>query len=300
MALKDVYDSADEIEEIYRPLYEEKDGKHVFKTSLFDPNAVTDGKGIKKLKEEAGGYRIKLKEATTKLESYAKLGEATELQEKLDRITELEALAAAGGSKSKEAAEALAKTMTAAEKTKWEREIAPKLAEAERSAKLVQYYEQAAQNQAIRDATLKAIGDFKQGKLDPDAIEDALMYAERHLVAETERDEETGLLVVKAVRSRDGVGVTPDVEVGVWLSEMVGRKRHWLQGSEGSGATGDRRGPNLNLSGNPWTFENWNSTKQGEIVKTKGEKYAADMAKAAGTTLGGLRPKPKTQQRVNQ
>lgn len=292
MALKDAYDSADEIEEIYRPLYEEKDGKHVFKTSLFDPASITDSKGIKKLKDEAGGYRIKLKDATTKLEGYAKLGDAAELQEKLDKIAELEALAAAGGSKSKEAAAELAKSMTAQEKVKWERELAPKLAEAERSTKLVQHYEQQEQRRAVQDAAMRAINEFKQGKLDPGAIEDALLYAERHLTVETERDEETGLLKVVSVRTKDGVGVTPDVDPGVWLSEMVGRKSHWLQGSEGSGATGDRRG-RIDLSGNPWTYEGWSSTKQGEIFKTKGEAYARDMAKLAGTTLGGLRPAPK-------
>lgn len=292
MALKDVYDSADEIEEIYRPLYEEKEGKHVFKTSLFDSNAVTDSKGIKKLKDEAGRYRLELKDHKTKAEAYSKFGDPTELQEKLDKIAELEALAAAGGSKSKEAAEALAKTMTAAEKTKWEREIAPKLQAGEKAVQLVAHYEQAQAQQAIRDEALKAINGFKQGKLDPGAVEDALMYAERHLIAETERDEETGLLVIKSIRTKANAGVTEDIGADAWLSEMVSRKSHWLQGSEGTGANGSPRGK-LDLSGNPWTAENWDTGKQGQVVKTKGVTIAQEMAKVAGTTLGGMPPKRK-------
>jgi hypothetical protein len=293
MALKDVYDSADDIPEEFRSLYEEKDSKHVFKTSLFEPDTIaTKSVGIKKLKDEAGGYRVKLKEVSTLADKYKAFGAPEELQEKLDKIAELEALAAAGGSKSKEAAAELAKTMTAQEKVKWEREIAPKLAEADKSAKLVGHYEAQEQRRAVQDAALKAINTFKQGKLDPGAVEDALLYAERHLVAEVERDEETGLLVVKSVRTKDGVGVTPDVEADSWLSEMVGRKSHWLQGSEGSGANGSPRGK-MDLSGNPWSRESWHTGKQGDIVRTKGAAIAEQMAKHAGTTLGGLPPKAK-------
>lgn len=297
MALRDVYDSADDIEEIHRPLYEEKDGKHVIKMSLFDPEAFQGRAGIKKLKDEAGGYRIKLKDATTLADKYKGFGTPEELQEKLDKYPELEAAAAAGGSKSKEAVEALAATKVQTEKTKWEREIAPKLAEGERAGKLVQHYEQQQTLRALTDEAMKAINEFKKGKLDPSAIEDALMYAERHLVAETERDEETGLLKITSIKTKDGVGVTPDVGVGEWLLEMVGRKQHWLLGSEGSGSEGSRRNGRLDLTGNPFTYEGWNTGEQGKIFRADPEK-AKNLAKMAGTTLGGLRPKPKTPQRA--
>jgi hypothetical protein len=299
MALKDVYDDIEEIEETYRPLYEEKDGKHQLKVSLFDPEAFTGRAGIKRLKEEAGGYRVKLKDTKTALDSYSALGTLDELKEKLEKYPELEAAAQAGGSKSAEAVNKQVETRLGTEKTKWEREIAPKLAEAERANKLVQHYEQAQQAQAVRDAVMKSINEFKKGKLDPGAIEDALMYADRHFQAETERDEETGLLKIVSVRTKEGVGVTPDVDPDVWLLEMLGRKGHWLQGSEGSGANGTTRGGNVDLTGNPWTYEGWNTGKQAEIVRAD-RKKADDLAKRAGTSVGGLRPKPKTPQRAGR
>lgn len=298
MALREVYESLDDIEEAFRPLFKEQtvDGKavHVFDTSQFEGGTVIGTAGRKKLQDEAGGYRTKLKDAKTNLEKYTALGSIEELQEKLEKYPELEAAAAAGGSKSAEVVKQQVETRLNGEKTKWLKEIEPKLKESERNAALVAHYEQQETNRALRDAALKVIGDFKQGKLDPDAIEDALMYAERHLMAETERDEETGLLKITRIRTKDGVGVTPDVEPAAWFSELVGKKRHWLQGSEGSGSSGDgRRSPIAGGDHVHWTHEGWNMTKQGEIVKTKGKPYAESMAKLAGTVLGGPRPAPK-------
>lgn len=297
MALKEVYDSQDEIEERSRHLYVEKEGKWNLDLSQFEGIAGTAGQ--KKLRDEAGAWRIKHKEANTKLESYTKLGSLEELQERLDKLPELEAAAAAGGSKSKEALEQQVNAKLGTEKTKWEREIAPKLAEGERNGKLVAHYEGEQVRRALVDEAMKAINEFKKGKLDPGAIEDALMYAERHLTAETERDEETGLLKITSVRTKEGVGVTPDLGAAEWLLEMVGRKSHWLQGSEGSGANGSPRGGRLDLTGNPFTFEGWNMAEQGKIYKQDPER-AKSLAKMAGTTVGGLRPKPKTRQGAQQ
>jgi len=301
MALRESYEDIEEIPEAYRPLYKEvKEGestKHIFDTSQFEGGTVIGTKGRLKLQEEAGGYRTKLKEAKTTLDKYTSLGTLEELTERMGKFPELEAAAAANGSKSKEAVDAQVNTRLAGEKTKWEREIAPKLAEGERNGKLVAHYEQAQITQAVRDAALKAVNEFKKGKLDPGAIEDALMYAERHLSAEVERDEETGLLKIVSIRTKDGVGVTPDVDADVWLLEMLGRKQHWLQGSEGSGSNGSNRNGRVDLTGNPWTYEGWDTAKQGQILKSD-RKKAEDMAKWAGTTIGGLRPKPKTPQRA--
>jgi hypothetical protein len=303
MALREVYDSADDIDEAFRPLYKEvKEGdstKYVFDTSQFEGGTVIGTKGRLKLQEEAGGYRTKLKEAKTSLEKYTALGTLEELSEKLTKYPELEAAAAAGGSKSKEAIDAQVAARLGTEKTKWEREISPKLQEAERNGKLVQHYENAQVTRALTDAAMAAINDFKKGKLDPGAIEDALMYAERHLTAETERDEETGLLKVVSIKTKDGVGVTPDVDVSTWLLEMVGRKQHWLLGSEGSGSEGSRRNGRLDLTGNPFTYEGWNLGEQGKLMRTDPER-AKSLAKAAGIKPGDLRPKPRTKQGAQQ
>jgi len=42
---------------------------------------------------------------------------------------------------------------------------------------------------------------------------------------------------------------------------------------------------------NPWKAETWNVTEQGNIVRT--DRARADkLAAAAGTKVGGLKPKP--------
>jgi hypothetical protein len=43
---------------------------------------------------------------------------------------------------------------------------------------------------------------------------------------------------------------------------------------------------------NPWTYKDWNVTAQGQVVVKYGLEKAEQMAKAADTTVGGLRPKP--------
>lgn len=45
---------------------------------------------------------------------------------------------------------------------------------------------------------------------------------------------------------------------------------------------------------NPWTYEFWNLTRQAEIYTKEGAERATALAREAGTTLGGLRPRPRT------
>jgi len=42
---------------------------------------------------------------------------------------------------------------------------------------------------------------------------------------------------------------------------------------------------------NPWAFATWNVTHQGEFVKRYGVAAAERLAKQAGTSLGGMRPR---------
>jgi hypothetical protein len=44
---------------------------------------------------------------------------------------------------------------------------------------------------------------------------------------------------------------------------------------------------------NPWSLDGWNMTKQGQYVRENGVEKAEQMAKSAGTTLGGPKPMPK-------
>lgn len=44
------------------------------------------------------------------------------------------------------------------------------------------------------------------------------------------------------------------------------------------------------IYGNPWREDQWNLTVQGRFVARYGEAKAREFAKAAGTTLGALKP----------
>lgn len=45
---------------------------------------------------------------------------------------------------------------------------------------------------------------------------------------------------------------------------------------------------------NPWTFEGWNLTAQGDYLRAKGQARAEARARDAGTSLGGAKPPPAT------
>lgn len=295
MALKLAYDSIDEVPEAHRELYTEKDGKHHFtgvegiKTDA-DVNAVHTGL----VKERTEHKATKAKYAGyTKLvnpETQAPFEKPEDLQAILDEVPTLRAAAEAGGGKS---AEAVRTQVEAAKKTlegTLGREISTLKDTNSKLLAKVAMFEDDMRINAIRNATMDAIGESKIGKFNPDAIEDALMYSERHLMVDEERDPETGDLIIKGVHTRDGVGITPGLGAAAWLSEMQPKKGHWYMPTEGTGPLGSRT--NLGPEGNnPWSAKGWNLSKQGEFYNQFGAEKAEQMAKAAGTTLGGPPPK---------
>jgi len=130
----------------------------------------------------------------------------------------------------------------------------------------------------IADNVRDVIG--KQQGFQSSAIDDAIMYGERHLEVNAE-----GRVV-----TRDGVGVTPGVDAAVWLSEMQNKKAHWWGTTQGAGARGSNGGNNGGA--NPFSHEGWNMTEQGKIL-TENADRAHQLARSAGTTVGGGRPAPK-------
>jgi len=127
----------------------------------------------------------------------------------------------------------------------------------------------------VRSAAVKA-------KLLPEAIDDALALADRTF----EIEEGTDRVVTK-----DKIGVTPGLEPAAWLTDLSATKPHWWGPTQGGGALGNREGGTGSV-GNPFTAENWNLTKQGEIYTANPAK-ATQLAQAAGTTVGGKKPAPK-------
>lgn len=101
-----------------------------------------------------------------------------------------------------------------------------------------------------------------------------------------ERTEE-GIFIVKA----DIKGLTPGLDIKGYLKEMQKTRPHWWPTSEGGGAGG--AGGTVDGVTNPWKPETWNMTQQGAVLKDQGVAVAESMAKSAGTTVGGLKPRVK-------
>ncbi len=119
-----------------------------------------------------------------------------------------------------------------------------------------------------------------QVKAAQEAEEDILLNAERMFEISSD-----GRVVTK-----DGVGVTPGITADIWFSEMQAKRPLWWGPSEGLGARGDTgNGGGLN----PWKGENWNLTDQGQYISKHGIEKAQQLAKQAGTSIGGAKPQAK-------
>lgn len=118
---------------------------------------------------------------------------------------------------------------------------------------------------AIRTAALTA-------KVIPEAVTDVLLMARGEF---------------KLV---DGKVVTEDGrDPGQWVEDSK-KTRPWLWPvAKGAGGNG---GGNLPTGENPWSADGWNMTKQGAILNSDPSK-AEQLAKEAGTTIGGLKPVAK-------
>jgi hypothetical protein len=129
----------------------------------------------------------------------------------------------------------------------------------------------------LRIVTVAVRGAASKLKVVDSAVEDVTLLAERLFTI-----DETGAVVTK-----DNVGVTPGISADVWLTDMQAKRPHWWGPSQGGGAGGNRGG-NSGVT-NPWSKDAWNLTEQGRIYKENSGK-AEQLAKAAGTTIGGPKP----------
>lgn len=273
MVLKATHDTLEEIPEAHRELYTERGGKF----ELTGIEGVKTQADIDRLNRGLTSERDAHKLSKAKLEGYLNLGDAEELQAKLDRIAELEA--AAGGkldeTKLNELVEGRLRTKTAP----LEREKAQLIAQnAEKDTK-IEAYEARERQRVIHDVVRTAAS---KSKMHEHALEDALLLAERVL----EVDEQGN------VTTKDGVGVTPGISPEVWLQEMAPKRPHWWPESGGGGGRGNPGGRGGHGGNNPFTAEHWNMTEQGRVYSESPER-AAQLAQSAGTTVGGQRPAPR-------
>jgi hypothetical protein len=274
MVLKAILDSLDEVAEPIREHYVERNGKYELAAEGFRTQADVDRLNAALVKERNDHKVVRERYAPL-----ATLGVDTDVI--LDRVTrfpELE-IASQGKIDDKKLEEIVGQRLSA-KLSPVERELKiARDAVAERDGLINQYKDRDRVNtihESVRQAATKA-------NMLPAALEDALMLGER--VFEI---DETGRVV-----TRDGVGVTPGVDAAVWLADMQAKRPHWWPTSQGAGAGGGgRQIPGGGTGGNPFTAESWNMTEQGRLFKENPQR-AHDMAKAAGTTVGGRKPMPR-------
>lgn len=265
MKLKAVVKDINDVPAEYHALYVERNGQWELQVEGMKTEA-----DVERVRAGLVAEREAHKETKQKLNAFNGL-DPEEVVSKLDRIEELE-LAAKGKLDDKQIDE-LVETRIRSRLAPLEREkqtLADKLAE---STVQIQSYEQKERQRTIHDAVRSAA---TKAKLVDTAIEDALLLAER--VFEITDDG--------VVSAKDGVGATPGSRPEDWFAEMQSKRPHWWGPSSGMGGKGGGGGGG---GGNPWTAANWNLTEQGRIYKESPAR-AEQLAKAAGTTIGGRKP----------
>jgi hypothetical protein len=270
MAIKAIEDNLDNVPAHFHELYTEQGGKFV----------LTGVEGVKPLSEfntvhtALGKERNEHKTAKQQLAAWAAFGTAEEVQTKMDRIAELEA--AAGGKLDEAAINKLVETRLNSTKAPLERQIQTLSTQLTERDNLLGQFKQEKTVRTIQDSLRDALK--KHEGFQPSAFDDAAMLAER--VFEVTED---GRVVTK-----DGVGTTPGVDPAVWLTEMQTKRPHWWGTTQGGGARGNTGGGTGGTS-NPFSNAGWNMTLQGQMIR-ENRARAEQMARAAGTTIGGPRP----------
>lgn len=270
MGIKAVVESLDEVDEKYHDLYTARDGKY----ELTGVDGMRTEADVLRVQSSLTKERSDHKLVKERLRAFGELN-ADEVLAKLDLIPELEA--AAAGKLDDAAINGIVETRIKTRIAPLERELGTYKAQSAEKDVVIGNYQARDRQTAISTAITKAA---KAIGVTDGAIEDAVVLGERVFELDENGD----------VRAKDGVGCTPGVDPQVWLTEMQDKKPHWWGESFGGGATGGNRAGKTVV--NPWTHENWNSTAQTKIYKESATR-AEQMAKSAGTTLGGSRPAAK-------
>lgn len=268
------HDSLDSLPESIDPreLYTERDGKFVL-TGITGVKTQADVDAIKGyLQEERNAH----KDTKKKLHAFDGM-DSEELQTKLDRLAELEVLTKGQQEDFDSKLEELTEARVRSRVSPLEREVKKKdEAIAEMAEELAMLRTAQVQRTILDDVRAAAT----EANLPAEALADAELLAENIFIV----DENTG----KPVTKENRLGFTDGVEADVFFTELKEKRPHWWPASRGGDAPGSGRGsafPN-----NPWSDKHWNMTEQGKVFKAQGREKAEQMAKAAGTTIGGPRP----------
>ena len=187
------YDSADQIPEGFKGLYDEVDGKF----TLAGVNGIKTQKDVNNVQEALRKERNDHGEAKTLLGKYRALGEDPDaIQTQLDRIAELEA--AAGGKLDDNKIQEMVEARLGQKTSPLERQIANLTNDVSEKDKTIATLQQALVSRDMNDAIRSVATEMK---VLGTAIPDVEMVAAAYL----EKDEHSGEFIVKA----DAKGVTP-------------------------------------------------------------------------------------------
>lgn len=264
------YATQDEIPSAYVDLYSEQAGKWV----LTGVTGIKTQADVDRVQEALRKEREDHKKVKELLSTFSGL-DPEEVRTKLDRLEELEL--ANGGKLDEQKINEIAEARVRAKVAPLERQVSQLSNQLTEKEKLIGDYTQREKLRTIHDQVRKAATN---AKLRDTAIEDVLIIAERVLEV-----DEAGNVV-----ARDGVGVTPGITPDVWLTEQQEKRPHWWPESTGAGAKGGSGGSGGSL--NPFSHEGWNMTQQAVLYKADPAK-AEQLARLAGTTVGGGRPVKK-------
>ncbi len=271
MALKAILDSLDGVPDPLKTEYIERDGKFELQVEGMKTDAdlqrIQSALALEKKTHADLQKRVKLL-GDRKIEDVVTL---------LDKIPELEA--AASGKLDEPAIQKIVEGRVRAQVAPLQRENETYKSQLADKDKLIEDYTAKERRAAIHDAVRKAA---TAAKVLPEALEDALMLAERVFELNDNGD----------VITKDKVGTIPGLQPSVWLTDLQKSRPHWWGPSAGGGGGGNRGGGSM--TENPWSHEHWNMTKQGAIY-TADKSKAEQLAKAAGhaSPIGAVRPPKK-------
>ena len=264
------YDNMSAVPEAFRPLYTEKEGKVV----LTGVNGIKTQAEIDTVMEALRKERNDHGKTREALKPFAGLN-ATEVQEKLSRFSELEA-AAAGKIDDKKIEEIVNGRL------------------AQKTGPLQLQIENLTKTLAEKDGVISTLNGTITGRKRDDIVRDAAnkMKIRPEAIPDVEAAvermmgfDELGKLVTKA----DVNGILPGLGIDDFLKAMSKSRPHWWPESEGGGSRGGNGG---GAGGkNPWSKEHWSLTEQGRVINSEGAEAAERMAKMAGSYVGATAPK---------
>lgn len=273
MKLKATYDKAEDVPDLYKDLFEEKDKKWV----------LTQIEGIQ---TDANVHRLefalkKEREETAKLKEEAKqLGKTPDEVHAL--IEENEALKTQLETAGKPDNDQIEKLLEARLKSKLgplERQIEKYKKDLEVSTSETQKLNGVIVTTKINDAVRKAA---TKANVLPTAISDLLLRA-KHSFDVIDIDGK------ERVVTKDGSDCTAGLDPEGWLDELTPNAPHFFPMNQGAGAGGSGKGFGI-PGNNPWSKKHWNMTEQGKVFTEHGADKAAKLAESVGSKIGATAP----------